>query len=942
MLTGAANPFPNYTKVPTWVPTSVWTMLRIATLAITCALLVLLVVNPDLGLLLVWGLTVPLLPAIFAAAPGLWRQVCPMAFLNQLPRAFGFGRDLSLPVRVKHLAYYLAMILFFFIVSLRHVILNDQPWLLAGVLITMLFAAFIGGVIFKGRSGWCGTFCPLAPIQRAYGQAPIVIVNNGYCPTCVGCQKNCYDFNPRAAVHSDLADPDRWYAGHKEIFIGALPGFIIGFFVSESPAQIGILLYYAHFALWTGMSLGVYMALTRLVFGITYKVALAYSMAALLIFYWFTAPIIVTTLAKIFGVPFPAWSGSAVWTAIALVGAGVLAVGLLTEQDFKRVSSANGDARPAISVNANVLHAAGPVDADKLVLDRGTGRSFPVDPGQSLLEGIESVGVAMNFGCRMGMCGADPIVVVEGGDCLSKPTDDELATLRRLGLEGRARMACVCRPLSGGVVIDTKTNPNDLPEPVVAQPQGDLGLAAGIGKVVIIGNGTAGMTAAAEIRRLSPSCRIDVVAKESEHLYNRMAIGRLLYGCSAMAGMHLMAPDWHDKNNVTVWLNTIATNLELAKREVHLGTGEVLSYDRLILAQGSSAFMPPIDGITLPGCFALREASDAMAIRAWRQQHNCRTAIVLGGGVLGVEAADALRHLQLEVTIIERSSRLMERQLDDKGSAILSRYLAGLGVSVKFDTAVARIRGDLHISSVELASGERLDADILVACAGIKPNIEIATSAGLRVNRGVIVDTAMQTSDPNVFAVGDVAELPGAVSGLWAVSTGQARVAVGKMLGTEISASQPSTLVNLKVDGIDVKAFGLLKRTHPGQVVIQSADEPVNEHRMLIVDEARIVGAVFVGPPGAGKFIGTIIQSNRDITPVLSDLRRGNWEALGRLTTEQPAVLANKTDEKLASSTCFPIVPDLISNVGEEPSLVPRWSQNASSSCAHSLADANK
>src|SRR5262245_54402477 len=708
MLTGAANPFPNYTKVPTWVPTSVWTMLRIATLAITCALLVLLVVNPDLGLLLVWGLTVPLLPAIFAAAPGLWRQVCPMAFLNQLPRAFGFGRDLSLPVRVKHLAYYLAMILFFFIVSLRHVILNDQPWLLAGVLITMLFAAFIGGVIFKGRSGWCGTFCPLAPIQRAYGQAPIVIVNNGYCPTCVGCQKNCYDFNPRAAVHSDLADPDRWYAGHKEIFIGALPGFIIAFFVSESPTKIGLLPYYAHFALWTGISLGLYMALTRLVFGITYKVALAYSMAALLIFYWFTAPILVATIAKLSGVPFPAWSGSAVWTAIALIGAAVLLVGLLADQDCKRVSSANGEAAQVISVNANVLHAAGMVDAENLVLDRGTGRSFPVDPGQSLLEGIESVGVAMNFGCRMGMCGADPIVVVEGADCLTKPTDEELTTLRRLGLEGRARMACVCRPLRGGVVIDTKINPSDLPEPVAAQLQVDLGLAGGIGKVVIIGNGTAGMTAAAEIRRLSPSCQIDVVAKESEHLYNRMAIGRLLYGRSAMAGMHLMAPEWHDKNNVTIWLNTIATKLELDKREVYLGTGEVLSYDRLIIAQGSGAFMPPIDGIMLPGCFALREASDAMAIRAWRQHHNCRTAVVLGGGVLGVEAADALRHLQLEVTIIERSSRLMERQLDDRGSAILSRYLAGLGVCVKFDTAVARIRGDSQISSFALASGERI------------------------------------------------------------------------------------------------------------------------------------------------------------------------------------------------------------------------------------------
>lgn len=896
------NRFPNYSEMPGRVPASVWSVLRITTLAVTCALIVLLIVTPDLGLLLVWGLTIPLMPGILAFAPGLWRQVCPMAFLNQLPRMFGFGRDLPLPMRTKHLAYYLAMILFFVIVSLRHVGLNDEPLTLAGLIIAMLLAALVGGVVFKGRSGWCGTFCPLAPIQRAYGQAPIVIVKNGYCPTCVGCQKNCYDFNPRAAVHSDLADPDRWYAGHKEIFMGALPGFIIAFFLAENPANTGLLHYYLHFASWMGISLGLYMALTRLIFGLRYKVALAYSMSALLIYYWFAVPIILETLAKLSGAPFPSWSGSAAWAAISLLGVSVLIVGLLTERDFKRVSFTSADVKQTINLNAKVLGAAAAVDAKDLVIDRGTDRSFPADPGQSLLEGIETLGVAMDFGCRMGMCGADPIVVVQGADCLTKPTDDELVTLHRLGLEGRARMACVCRPLRGGVVIDTKTKASDLPAPVAAQPQADAALATGIGKVVIIGNGTAGMTAAAEIRRLSPSCRIDVVTKEREHLYNRMAIGRLLYGRSAMAGMHLLAPDWQDKNNVTVWLNTIAIKIELNKREVHLGTGEVLSYDRLILAQGSSAFVPPIDGITLPGCFVLRDAADAMAIRAWRQQRNCRTAVVLGGGVLGVEAADALRHLHLDVTIIERSPRLMERQLDDKGSAILSRYLAGLGVSVKFSAAVARIHGEGHLSSVELAGGERIGADILVACAGIKPNIEIAKLAGLKVNRGVIVDAGMQTSDPNVFAIGDVAELSGAISGLWAVSTNQARVAVGKIFGTEISASRPSMLVSLKVEGIDVKAFGLVRPTHSGQEVIQSAEEPAGEHRMLIVEGSKIVGAVFVGPPGAGKFIGTIIQLNMDIESVMADLRRGNWEALGRLVTGE--AVAN-TKERLAQS-CEP------------------------------------
>lgn len=523
------------------------------------------------------------------------------------------------------------------------------------------------------------------------------------------------------------------------------------------------------------------------------------------------------------------------------------------------------------------------------MVDRGSGRSFPADANKSLLQGVESAGVSIDFGCRMGMCGADPFVVLEGEDCLSKPGDGELATLRRLGLEGRARMACVCRPLRGGVVIDTKKNPRDLPEPVPEQPPVDHAIEAGIGKVVIIGNGTAGMTAASEVRRLSASCQIDVVAKENLLLYNRMAIGRLLYGRAAMAGLHLMPGDWHEKMNITIWLNTIAQAIDLKDHTVRLGTGETLPYDRLILAQGSSAVMPATPGNELPGCFVLREAADAMAIRAWRQSHDCRSAVVIGGGVLGIEAADALRHLNLDVTILQRGHRLMDRQLDERGSAMLTRYLEALGIAVKVNSAVARIKGDDRVRVVELADGEEIAAEIFVACAGIEANAAIAKAAGLKVNRGVVVDSMLRTSDPNVFAIGDVAELPGAVGGLWAVGTAQAEAAVATMFGRDTGYAAPSTLVSLKMDGIDVKGFGLTEPANETQQVFRSGEDRVDDHRQLIVENGRIVGAVFVGPPGVGKLIGPVLQKNPDVTPVLDELRAGNWDALGRLLDDAAA-----------------------------------------------------
>lgn len=881
-MPSVAKLFPTYSEIPTKIPQPVWITLRLVTLSITLWLIYFLATNPAIGLRLIWGLLIPLLPLSFVVIPGLWRQICPMAFLNQIPRTLGFSLNYTLPVRWKNLSFYVSAAAFFIIVSFRHISLNQNSDVLAYVLVAALVCSFTGGVVFKGRSGWCGTFCPLAPIQRTYGQAPVVLVKNGYCPSCLGCQKNCYDFNPRAAIHADLADPDPWYAGHKEFFIAALPGFILGFFLAKSPAETGIDEYYLHLALWTGLSLGVYMTLTRLVWISKYKVSLAFAMAAQVIFYWYAAPVILATIASMVHVEFSPQSRVAVLVVVSLFVVAVFVNGLRSEREYKE-ATAPAAAEPRVGINADALRAAGGSAGGNMVVDRGSGRSFPADPGKSLLQGVESAGVTIDFGCRMGMCGADPIVIVEGEDCLSPPSDDELATLRRLGLEGRARMACVCRPLQGGVTIDSKMNPRDLPEPVEKAPDVDLGVATGIQKVVIIGNGTAGMTAASEIRRLSPSCQIDVVARESALLYNRMAIGRLVYGRTAMAGLHLLPADWHEKKNVTMWLNTIATGIDLAQRTVSLGTGEELPYDRLILAQGSSALAPSVPGGDLPGNFVLREANDAMAIRAWRQKHGCRTAVVIGGGVLGIEAADALKHLNLKVVILQRGHRLMDRQLDKRGSAILTRYLEALGISVKVGASIARVNGAERVTSIELASGEVIDAEIVVACAGIEPNIAIAKAAGLKSNRGVIVDDRLRTSDSHVFAVGDVAELPGTVGGLWAVSTAQATAAVATMFGREDSYVPPSTLVSLKMDGIDVKGFGLTEPANDAQEVFRSAEDHADEHRSLIVENGRIVGAVFVGPPGVGEFVGPVIQKNPDMTPVLAELRQGNWDALGRL-----------------------------------------------------------
>ena len=876
----ADKPFPSYLELPSRLPAWFWWAFRVATIFVMIFVIWKVWTEPDFGFALFWKLLIPSLPFLFAVAPGVWRQICPMAFVNQLPRVFGFSREMTLPVEFKNLAYFISVLAFFFLVSLRHIYFNQEPFGWTVLIVSSLGLAFLGGLFFKGRSGWCGTFCPLAPIQKAYGHAPIITVKNGYCPTCVGCQKNCYDFNPRAAFLSDLSDKDLWYAGHKKFFVAGLPGFAIGYFTTADPAIIGIPSYLMYMVGCILVTLGVYKAVSNFVRTSDYRIASFFVLAALNIFYWFTAEGIIFTAFQLAGGHAPVIGAYILQIIVLACSVKILFNGLKIEQDFRILKE--GADQPKVGVKVDAVRAGGATTVDDLVTDQASGRSFAADPSLSLLEGIESAGLKQDFGCRMGMCGADAIAIVDGMENLSPPSDDEIATLRRLGLEGRARMACVCKATGGGVKIDLNLDPNDLPEPSPPADQIDMAEQSGVKNIVIIGNGTSGMAAADEIRRLSPTCKIDVITRENHPFYNRMAIGRLLYGRTGLEDLYLLAPDWYEKNKVDVWLNTQATNVDRAEKVVTLGTGETIAYDKLIMAQGASASVPPADGVDMPGCFVLREALDAQKIRAWRQEKGCTHAVVQGGGVLGIEAADALRRLDLNTTIIQRSDRLMNRELDERGSQLLEHYLESLGINVVTGTSVVSIKGVDRIEGVELTNGDIVPAEMFVTCAGVKANTELPKKIGLDVNRGIVVDLQMRSSDADIFAVGDVAELPGMVGGLWSVGTAQAAVAAQSVFGKEAAYSSPNTIVSLKMDGIDVKGYGVLDAGEDGLDFSDTFNEG-KIHRRLVVKGGKLKGAVFVGPPGIGKDLAHVIQTDADLSTVIDRLKNGDWKALGEV-----------------------------------------------------------
>ena len=235
----AAITFPNYTQIPSRLSLTAWRGIRAIVWLGALVVAGLLIATPDLGLKVMWKGVIPSLPLLFMVAPGVWRNICPLATSNQTPRLLGITKGLNPPKWLKEYGYVIATGSFVGFVILRKIGLDDNGPLSALLLLGAMAGAFAGGMVLKGKSGWCSSICPLLPVQRIYGQTPFALVGNNHCQPCVGCAKSCYDFNPRAAYLADLNDADGYWSGYRKFFVGAFPGLILGFFETATTTSSG-------------------------------------------------------------------------------------------------------------------------------------------------------------------------------------------------------------------------------------------------------------------------------------------------------------------------------------------------------------------------------------------------------------------------------------------------------------------------------------------------------------------------------------------------------------------------------------------------------------------------------------------------------------------------------------------------------------------------------
>src|SRR4051812_4900093 len=276
--------FPNYTQIPSRIPVKVWQAMRLGSLAGGLVVAALLIAVPKTGLFVMWRVVIPSLPLLFMVAPGLWRNLCPLAASNQQPRALSITKALTAPNWLKEYGYVIAFSGFALFIVLRKFGLDSNGVYSALLLLGAMTAAFTGGMFFKGKSGWCSTMCPLLPIQRIYGQTPLLMVANAHCQPCVGCVKNCYDFNPRAAYLADLHDSDNYWSGYRRFFVGAFPGLVLAFFEVPNTKNLAML---GEMALYVAVSVAAFAVLNAFIKTSTHTITALFGATAFAIFYWF-------------------------------------------------------------------------------------------------------------------------------------------------------------------------------------------------------------------------------------------------------------------------------------------------------------------------------------------------------------------------------------------------------------------------------------------------------------------------------------------------------------------------------------------------------------------------------------------------------------------------------------------------------------------------------
>ncbi|KTD86969.1 nitrite reductase large subunit NirB [Paenibacillus etheri] len=364
-------------------------------------------------------------------------------------------------------------------------------------------------------------------------------------------------------------------------------------------------------------------------------------------------------------------------------------------------------------------------------------------------------------------------------------------------------------------------------------------------KLVLVGNGMAGIGTIEQILKLGGAYDITVFGSEPHPNYNRIMLSYVLEGSKTLNDIILNDWNWYEDNNITLHTGTTVTRIDEGSKQVVTDNGMIAPYDKVIIATGSNSFILPVPGSDKEGVVGFRDIADCDAMLAAAKQYN--KAAVIGGGLLGLEAAKGLVNLGMDVTVVHLMEDLMERQLDRNASSMLQAELERQGVKFAMGKQTVELTGEQRVSGLRFSDDSTLEADFVVMAVGIKPNVTLAKESGITVNRGIVVDDYLQTSMQNIYSIGECAEHRGVCYGLVAPLFEQGMVLAKHLCGSETKPYEGSIVsTKLKISGVDVFSAGEFLDS-PEHTVISSKDEWKRTYKKILLKNNVVVGAVLFG-----------------------------------------------------------------------------------------------
>lgn len=391
---------------------------------------------------------------------------------------------------------------------------------------------------------------------------------------------------------------------------------------------------------------------------------------------------------------------------------------------------------------------------------------------------------------------------------------------------------------------------------------------------LIIGNGVAGNSAVESIRRVDAQGNILIFSKENHFFYYTPGLPDYLCGEKQIKDITIHDKKWYIKNKIDLHLDEEIVNIDLPKRTALSDKGFNYTYDKLLLACGSNSFLPPIPGSSSIGVFTLRRLDDAQRIRQAAKE--ARQAVIIGGGLLGLEAGNALRKMGLKVAVVEFFPRLLPRQMDPTGAQILCEKMVEMGFQFYLGAktqAIEKFSGGLWVI---LENGEKIPAQIVLISAGVRPEISLGKKLNLTINKGIIVDEKLNTSWPDVYAAGDIAEFNGQVYGIWPAAMEQGKIAGLNMVGQTTIYKGTIPANTLKVAGIDLLSVGEIDPDEKMESIVYK-DEQTKIYRKLVLNENIIMGAIFLGDIRGAQEIQKAITGKRDVSSFKDKLKDLNF-----------------------------------------------------------------